>query len=251
MTALDHRSLCAVFAHPDDETFAIGGTLALYAADGVATHLYCATDGDAGRFSGVTLAPGETLAQRRRQELVEASKILGLRTLRSGGHPDGALAGVDQDVLNCEIVAFLRAHRPQIVITFGPEGGRNLHRDHRAICRATTAAFFLASIPTAYPEQLAGGVLPHEPARLFYAAWDIPGPHESLLAQSLPPDTRIDVRAFLGTKRAAFEPHVTQHEHRERFETLTLSGEEQFTLAAGRARPVAMLRDLFQDLPRD
>ena len=243
------RTLCAIFAHPDDETFAIGGTLAWYAREGAVSHLYCATDGDAGRVSGFTLAPGETLGQRRRRELADAARVLGVRTVRNGGHPDGALATVDQDALIGELVAFLREHRPQVVVTFGPEGARNTHRDHRAISRAATAAFHLAGIPTAYPDQLTGGRPPHAAARLFYSAWDIPAPSESLQAQSLPPDTRLDVRAFLETKRAAFEAHVTQHDHRQRFESLTLSGEEAFAFAGGRARPAFMLRDLFQGLP--
>ena len=159
------RTLAAVFAHPDDETFAMGATLPRYAAAGVALHLLAATDGDGGRASGIAVASREELGRLRRAELHEAARRLGVRTVTSLGHPDGGLPAVDADLLVGEVVRFLRARRPDVVVTFGPEGAPNLHRDHRAISRAATAAFFLAALPTAYPEQLAEGLRPHAARR--------------------------------------------------------------------------------------
>ena len=57
------RTLSAVFAHPDDETFATGGTLAKYAEEGARVTLYCATDGDAGRTSGIPFSSREELGR--------------------------------------------------------------------------------------------------------------------------------------------------------------------------------------------
>ena len=89
------RSIAAIFAHPDDETFAIGGVIAAYAARGVECHLFCATDGDAGRTSGVAVASREELGRIRRRELESAASILGFASMRSMGHPDCALGTVD------------------------------------------------------------------------------------------------------------------------------------------------------------
>src|SRR5688572_15718510 len=162
------RGLAAVFAHPDDETFAIGGTLARYSGDGVRCALYCATDGDAGQSSGIPVSSPDELAALRREELRTAGRILGVRTLERGGHRDGALAAADPDVVIGEIVRLLRRERPEVVITFGPEGAPTRHRDHRAISRLATAAVLLAGTRTAYPEQLAGGLAPHRAGRLCY-----------------------------------------------------------------------------------
>jgi LmbE family N-acetylglucosaminyl deacetylase len=165
-----------------------------------------------------------------------------------GGHRDGALAAGDADALTGEIVDFLREHRPEIVITFGPEGGRNAHRDHRTISRAATAAFFLARLETAYPEQLAAGRTPHAPRRLYYSAWPTPEPGDPLSAHSLPATARVDVRAFREAKREAFLLHVTQRFLQERFERAALVDEEEYALAAGEPQPARLVDDLFAGL---
>ena len=77
------RSLVAVFAHPDDETFAIGGTLARYAGEGVRCSLYCATDGDAGRSSGIPVSSRAELGALRRRELHAAARAARPRCRRS------------------------------------------------------------------------------------------------------------------------------------------------------------------------
>src|ERR671939_1205939 len=119
-------TLAAAFAHPDDETFSMAGTLRRYADRGVACALYCATDGDAGRASGVPVGSREELGRLRRAELLEAARILGIQEVVSGGHPDGALGtALDQDQLVGEVVGFLRRVRPDVLVTFGPEGAPN------------------------------------------------------------------------------------------------------------------------------
>ncbi len=53
---VDQRRLLAVYAHPDDESFGSGGTLALYASRGVAVSLVCATRGEVGEIADPTLS---------------------------------------------------------------------------------------------------------------------------------------------------------------------------------------------------
>ena len=241
-------SLAAIFAHPDDETFIIGALVPKLVAAGGRAHLYCATNGDAGRTSSVPVSSREELGAIRRAELHSAARVLGFHTVVAPGHPDGALAGVPADELTGEIVRFLRQHRPQVVITFGPEGGRNAHRDHRAISRAATAAFFLARLATSYPEQLEDGLEPHTPARLYYSAWPTPAPADELRGESLPVTARVDARRWNEGKRNAFLLHVTQREHQRRFESLALRDEETFAFAAGVPQPAPIIDDLFAGL---
>lgn len=235
------QRIAAIFAHPDDETFVVGGTVPRYAAAGVTSHLYCATDGDAGRNSGVRADTRADLGTLRRRELLAAARVLGFTDVRAPGYPDGALGSVDADLLVGDIVAFLREHRPRVVITFGPEGAPNAHRDHRAISRAATSAYFLARIRTAYPEQ---GLEPHAAARLFYQTW----PGREMDVEGLPATARIDITAFHPTKRAAFALHLTQQVHRERFEQLSMTEAEWFTLASGVPQPASLIDDLFAGL---
>ncbi len=243
------RTLACVFAHPDDETFSSAATLARYAAEGVGCHLLVATDGDAGKSSAIEVASREELGRLRRAELQEAARLLGVRSVRALGMPDGGLAQVDADELTDEIVRFLRAHRPQVVITFGPEGAPNAHRDHRVISRVATAAFFLAGLPDAFADQLAGpdALAPHAPRRLFYVSWDPPEPGAGI-PHPVPHTARIDAARWNEVKRAAFEAHRTQHVHRDRFEQLAMTPHESFALAAGEPQPRAIVVDLFEGM---
>jgi LmbE family N-acetylglucosaminyl deacetylase len=231
--------LAAIFAHPDDETFATGGTMARCVSEGVECSLYCATDGDAGRSSGIPVSSREELGAIRRAELRAACDVLGIRTVVSGGHPDGALQQVDPDVVIGEIVALLRRERPDVVVTFGPEGAPTQHRDHRAISRLATAAFMLAGTATAFPEQLADGLTPHRAAELWYSTWCPPVPGEEPATVGQPIDVIVPVAEWLPAKRAAFEAHRSQHVHRASFERIALRDEEYYYVAIRPAGPVA------------
>jgi LmbE family N-acetylglucosaminyl deacetylase len=242
------RRLAAVFAHPDDETFATGGTLARYAGDGVRCSLYCATDGDAGRSSGIPVSSRAELGALRRDELRAAAAVLGIDALECGGHPDGALAATDPEVVMAEIVHLLRRERPNVVLTFGPEGAPTRHRDHRALSRLATAAFLLADTTTAYPEQLAAGLTPHRAERLCYVTWPTPAPSLEPSTEGQPIDISIPVREWLPRKRAAFEAHRTQHELRADFQRLALADAEDYFVAIGSPAPRGGT-DLFAGLP--
>lgn len=245
------RTLCAVFAHPDDETFSIAGSLARYSSEGVSCHLYVATDGNAGRSSAVAVSGPAELGLVRRQELHEAARVLGVSEVRAGGHPDGGLESVDEQVLLAEMVDFLRVHRPEVVITFGPEGAPNAHRDHRVVHRLATQAFALAARADAFPLQLVAGREPHAARRLYYITFGpFPEGGFAKVTVGLPATARLDVRAWLPAKRAAFEAHRSQHVHRAAFESLSMVGDEAYAWAAGDPQPAPMIDDLFAGMGR-
>lgn len=245
------RSLCAVFAHPDDETFSIGGSLARYSAEGVACHLYVATDGNAGKTSAVRVSGPAELGLVRRQELHEAARVLGVASVRAAGHPDGALGAMPEDALLAEVVDFLREHRPEVVVTFGPEGAPNGHADHKVIYGVATRAFDLAARADAFPEQLGAGRAPHAARRLYYVTFGpFPEGSRARVRQGLPVTARLDARPWLPAKRQAFEAHRSQHVHREVFETLSLVAAEDYALGAGEPQPAPMIDDLFAGMGR-
>src|SRR6188472_574912 len=164
-------TLMAVLAHPDDESLGFGGTLAKYAALGVEVHLVTATRGDAGRYRGIRPgAPGHpggpALGELRVSELRAAAAALGIRDVSVLDYPDGRLDAVDPQHAVAAIAGHVRRVRPQVVLTFGPEGAYG-HPDHIAISQFTTAAIVRAASPTLVdPENLA----PHETSKLYYMA---------------------------------------------------------------------------------
>lgn len=241
------RRLAAIFAHPDDETFAVGGTLARYSDERVHCSLYCATDGDAGRSSGIPVSSKEALGALRREELRAACDVLGIAAVETGGHPDGGLAAVDPDVVIAEVVRMIRCERPDVVVTFGPEGAPTQHRDHKVISRLASAAFLLAGTATAFPEQLADGLEPHRPARLAYVTWPRPAAGAEPWTEGQPTDIIVPVRDHLDRKVAAFDAHRTQHEHRAHFERLALADTESYFVAIGAPAPRGAT-DLFAGL---
>jgi LmbE family N-acetylglucosaminyl deacetylase len=137
---MPERGLLAVFAHPDDETFRPGGTLALLAAQGVEVHLVTATRGQAGSCGEPPVCtPGELPAVRE-VELRCACQALGLQPPRVLDFDDGHLAEVDGEVLVCEILSVLMDLEPQVLLTFGPDGLSG-HPDHIAAGRAAQEAY--------------------------------------------------------------------------------------------------------------
>lgn len=170
--------LLAVFAHPDDESFACGGTLAHYAKKGFAVTLVCATRGEAGEISDASLATRDNLAEVRERELRNAADALGVTELVLLDYRDSGMAGTpenghprafgnaDPDEVVRELVGIVRRSRPHAVITFDPNGGYG-HPDHIAAHNHATAAFHAAADPEIFP----GLGTPWRPARLFYSVF--------------------------------------------------------------------------------
>jgi LmbE family N-acetylglucosaminyl deacetylase len=166
--ALHPMRILGVFAHPDDESFCAGGTFARYVASGAEVMVVSATRGEAGQIRSPGVATRRTLGQVREQELYLACQRLGVHHAVCLDYSDGMLQEIDQDVLIVEIVEIIRSFRPDVVITFGPDGGYG-HPDHIAISAATTAASVRSGESHSFPEQLAAGLAPHRPVQLFYS----------------------------------------------------------------------------------
>ncbi|MSP12399.1 MAG: GlcNAc-PI de-N-acetylase [Chloroflexi bacterium] len=174
------RVLLAVFAHPDDESFGPGGTLARYAAEGVQVYLACATRGEVGGVDEALLEGYKDIAQLRTQELYCAARHLGLAGVnfleyRDSGmegsadnlHPESLVAAPLEEVTE-KLVRLMRELRPQVVITFDPVGGY-FHPDHIACHKATVAAFQRAGEGTAFAGQVEKGWAPYQPQKLYYS----------------------------------------------------------------------------------
>ncbi len=162
------QRILAVFAHPDDETFCAGGTLAKYAAGGAEIMVVSATRGDAGQIQDAHAATRRTLGQVRERELHMACKHLGVRHAVCLDYGDGTLKDVEPEALTRDITRIVREFRPDAVITFGPDGAYG-HPDHIAIGAATTNACAVAGDAAAFPEQIAEGLAPYAPASTFHS----------------------------------------------------------------------------------
>lgn len=234
-----------MFAHPDDETFCVGGIIAKYASQGVGIDLFCATNGDAGKAASVPVSSREELAELRRNELLSAARLLGIDRVEMPGYDDGALYQADPHRVTADVVAFIRRSRPTVILTFGPEGAPTGHRDHSAISRIATAAFFLSGLATAFPDD---GLPAIQASRLFYHAWQFPLPDPRLKLESVPPTVSVDVREFKARKAAAFAAHVTQQGSAHAFYSSALNDEERLAFAAGVPQPRPMIDDVFEGL---
>ncbi len=171
------RSLLAIFAHPDDEAFGTGGTLARYAAQGAQVYLVCATRGEAGEIADPSLATPENLGQVREGELRCAAETMGVAELIFLDYRDSGMAGTPENqhpqaFINApaeevvrSLVKIIRRLKPQVVATFEPNGGYG-HPDHIAIHHHTVSAFHAAADPGKYPELGPAW----QASRLFYTA---------------------------------------------------------------------------------
>lgn len=164
----DPLRLLGVYAHPDDETFCVGGTLAKYAAAGADIMVVSATQGEAGQIRDAHAATRRTLGQVRAQEMQQACHHLGVQHVVCLDYGDGKLSHLDPHVLVAKITEIMRAFRPDIVLTFGHDGAYG-HPDHITIGAVTDTAFGLAGNADAFPEHRATGLRPHAPSRLYHS----------------------------------------------------------------------------------
>ncbi len=177
LKVLNSDTIISIFAHPDDEVFSVGGTLAKHVRHGHAVAV-CATRGELGEIRDPSLATRENLGEVRERELRAAYGILGVEDVRFLDYRDSGMDGTvgNQDpraFMNADpyeaigrIVKILREVGPAAVVTFEETGGYG-HPDHLAVHRFVTEAFQAASDPQMYPEY--GD--PIEQGRLFYAGF--------------------------------------------------------------------------------
>lgn len=166
-----------IFAHPDDESFGLAGTLARSVMTGHPTAIVCATRGEAGKIAeGVDATPAN-LGVVRERELRSACAAVGVYDVAFLDYIDGHLHEADEAEAVGRVVYHLRRFRPDVVVTFEKNGGYG-HLDHMAIHRYTLAAIAAAADPARYPDQIAQGWLPHRVAKVYYATF----PRERMLA---------------------------------------------------------------------
>ena len=133
------RRLLGLFAHPDDEVFCAGGTMARAAEAGAEVMIVSATRGERGQIRDATAATRRTLGAVREGELGAAAAELGVQRVQVLAYPDGSLQQ-HRSSLGAAIADIMRQFNPDTVITFGADGGYG-HPDHVAICELTTQAF--------------------------------------------------------------------------------------------------------------
>jgi LmbE family N-acetylglucosaminyl deacetylase len=160
--------LLGVFAHPDDEVFCIGGTMAKYLRAGAEAMVVSLTQGEAGQIRDANVATRRTLGKVRAEELHRSCEQLGVQNVVCLDYGDGKLNQVPRSVLVERITGCIREFRPDVVFTFDSTGAYG-HPDHIVASEATTSAFWASSDPAAFPEQIADGLSLHAPERLYHS----------------------------------------------------------------------------------
>ena len=136
---MKRRRIMGVFAHPDDEVFCAGGTIASYTITGDETMIVSATRGEAGQIRDTTVATRASLGRAREAELRASCRCLGVEHVRLLDHRDGTLQRLDRAAFVAEIGVLLDEFEPDVVVTFGPDGLYG-HPDHVAVGEAVTQA---------------------------------------------------------------------------------------------------------------
>jgi LmbE family N-acetylglucosaminyl deacetylase len=204
------RSILLVFAHPDDESFGVSGTVKKYSQRGVPVDLICATRGEIG--ARLDVPDNIDTGTAREAELRTAAAIMGIRDIYFLGYIDGELDKADTNEVINKIADIMRHVQPEIVITFGPDGISG-HSDHIAVGRAATGAFKRLS---------AEG---RGPRKLYYvtiAKSAVPNADDFGVATR--PDEEvtisIDISGLLDSKIQAIAAHRSQKDAREFIEML-------------------------------
>jgi LmbE family N-acetylglucosaminyl deacetylase len=237
--------LMVITAHPDDEAGGFGGSLRLYSERKAETCVVCLTPGQAASNRGGAKSDQE-LAAIRRKEFAAACSILKVNRGIVLDYPDGQLHRQDSYKVVCDLTRHLREFRPQVLLTFGPEGGLTGHTDHSMVSVFATLAFHWAGRANRYPDQLQGGITPHLAQKLYYSTANFTLPNRPPIVSSAP-TACIDIGDFLEAKIAAFKAHTSQGPLWPRFEEnmRQRARQEMFHLAASSSRSSGQETDLF------
>jgi LmbE family N-acetylglucosaminyl deacetylase len=214
------RRLVTVVAHPDDDTFACSGSVALHAGEpGFRFTLVHLTSGEGGMISDPSLATRANLGAVREEEDRRSWIALGRAPDRHEflRYPDGGVADAPFDELVERIAAILREERPDVVITFGPEGVTG-HADHITVGRATTEAFRRCRVGSDGLERLLYSSIPNSMIERFNEELVASGkepidPTQPFQPRGVPDETigvDVDCSSVVDRKRAAIREHRTQ-----------------------------------------
>jgi len=248
---LPHRLLC-VTAHPDDESGAFGGALMLAHRAGAETRVLCFTDGQAAHFRG-DVAAGEDLGRVRREEMAAACAVLGVTGHEVLDFPDGALYQQSFEKMAGVVVERMRRWRPHVVLTFGADGGVNLHRDHTMISTVATAAFHWAARPELFPGELAAWT----PYKLYFVSTPFVSVRERPELDGSPTtpwSLTLELGELAARKAEAFGRHHTQQGVLKRVgeDRIRQMKVERYLLAAKRGiAPAAEDVSMLTDIPAD
>jgi LmbE family N-acetylglucosaminyl deacetylase len=211
------RTVLAVFAHPDDESLACGGTLARLSDAGARVILMCGSRGESGSVSDPALVADTDLGAVRTRELREAASILGVSEVIVLEHPDGDLRWEDVPEFHSEIVAAVQKYKPDAVITFA-EDGLYWHLDHIGVHERTYTAVksFGPAAPPLYYVTMPQGVM-RSVADAAHAKGGAPADSsfwgiepDAFGDAAIPATFAIDVRQWVPRKLAALRCHRTQ-----------------------------------------
>jgi LmbE family N-acetylglucosaminyl deacetylase len=251
------RRILFLLAHPDDETFGPGGTIAKYSSEGAVVYLATAAAGQAGMIGDPPVTDREHLGEVRAAELLCAARVLGIRDVAFLGFMDGRLAQTPLPLLVEKAVEQIRRVRPHVLVGFGP-GGVSGHPDHVVMSEVALEAFDAAADPSRFPRLPPEGLAPWAPYKLYQFeiaqeildAWNAPlagVPRERLSAF-------VDVSGFVGRKVEAFSCHRTQAKDSARI--LSREGyrefarQETYVLAKTRLPRTRLPEsDLFEGIP--
>jgi LmbE family N-acetylglucosaminyl deacetylase len=212
-------------AHPDDEAISTAGTMASLADQGHRVVLVTATRGELGEVPDGLLASGETLAERRRIELDEACRILGvahhsyLDYLDSGmagedtNERPGSFAGADVGEAASSLAAILGEQGADVLVTYDEHGGYG-HPDHVQVHRVGVAAADLAGTPVVYYATMNRDLVQDLAGLVATTGWEPPpGSPDGSDGMGEPAariTTAVDVTPWIERKRQAMQAHVSQ-----------------------------------------
>ena len=210
------RLLC-ITAHPDDESGGFGGALLQANAAGVETRVICLTEGRAASNRGEAKSD-EELGAMRRAEFAKACEILRVSSHEVLNYPDGKLANQDFNAVVTLLVERMRQYRPHLVLTYGGDGGPNIHRDHTMAGIFATAAFHWAGRSFFAPHQLlpgpeGAGLVLHAPQKLYYPStlYTVSKfTEEAAAAAKTPASLVLQLGDLQQLKHSAIEVHGTQ-----------------------------------------
>jgi LmbE family N-acetylglucosaminyl deacetylase len=219
-----------VVAHPGDEAFGFGGAIASAAASGAFVVVVCATRGwfdprltdsppaPGGKNRDVKLNPviWRNLDTVREDELRRSVAVLGVRVVRMLDYAEGELDRQDFDQLVGRIVEPIRMHRPEVILSFGPDGVTG-DSDHIVLSRAVRAAYDFAAQPLAYEDDLEEDQVAWRAAKLYDLV--VPQGALTVLGDRLPPEgygspgeptVALELGDLAQLKLAAITRHVSQ-----------------------------------------
>jgi mycothiol S-conjugate amidase len=238
--AAEALCLLTIHAHPDDESSKGAGSVARYHEEGVNTVLVCCTGGELGDIANPAMElPGvlENLAEVRRGELAQATKIIGFDEVVMLDYRDSGMAGsigngdlrsfhqASLDEAVGRLVAIIRRVKPQVIVTYADNQQGYPHPDHLKVHDISIPAFERAGDMNWYP--WAGPAF--QPKKLYYSTWAkarITGMHEAYLRmnEESPYDeawldrpwqdhritTRVDISQYYEVRTNALLAHATQ-----------------------------------------